>query len=106
MQTINQLFQLLLKDIQEKMNDEFDRNFERNTFFAEAWNPNKHNSIGLLMIWTGALRKSLRSEKIDIYSIWLQSLLPYAELHNSGKTFNRTKRKLCFCLCSEVCYAT
>ena len=42
MQTINQLFQLLLKDIQKKMNDEFDRNFERNTFFAEAWNPNKH----------------------------------------------------------------
>jgi len=92
MQTINQLFQLLLKDIQEKMNDEFDRNFERKTFFAETWNPNKYNSIGLLMIRTGALRKSLHSEKIDIYSIWLQSLLPYAELHNCGETYNRTKR--------------
>jgi len=62
--TYRQLFNQLLKDIKVELGDEFDRNFERKVFFNTAWKPAKFNSIGFLMMRTGALRKSLQSQII------------------------------------------
>lgn len=59
MQGFQQLFNQLLKDIKIELDDEFDRNFERKAFFNAAWKNAKRNTIGSLMVRTGALRKSL-----------------------------------------------
>lgn len=59
MQGFQQLFNLLLKNIKIELDDEFDRNFERKAFFNIAWKFAKRNTMGSLMVRTGALRKSL-----------------------------------------------
>jgi len=92
MQTFQQLFNQLLKDIQVELNDEFDRNFERKAFFNTAWKPAIKNSTGSLMMRTGALRKSLRSEIIGNNAIKWESSLPYADTHNSGGTITVTQK--------------
>lgn len=97
MQTISQLFQQLLKDIQVELDDEFDRNFERKAFFTLSWKPAKHNTIGSLMMRTGALRKSIRSELMGSSSIKWQSSLPYAELHNNGGDITVTAKMKKYC---------
>ena len=84
MQEFQKLFNLLLKDIQVGLNDEFDRNFERKAFFNIGWKEAKLNTIGSLMMRTGALRKSLRSDIMGNNSIRWESSLPYADIHNSG----------------------
>ena len=92
MQTFQQLFNLLLKDIKIELDDEFDRNFERKAFFTTAWKPAIHNTGGSLMMCTGALRKSLRSEIVGGNSIKWESSLPYADIHNSGGTITVTPK--------------
>lgn len=92
MQTYQQLFNLLLKDIKVELDDEFDRNFERKAFFNTAWKPALRNSIGSLMMRTGALRKSLQSQIIHGAAIRWQSSLPYANIHNTGGTIVVTKK--------------
>ena len=77
------LFDLLLKDIQIELDDEFDRNFERKAFFNTAWKPAMRNATGSLLLRTGALRSSLRSQIIGNAIKW-ESSLPYADIHNSG----------------------
>ncbi|MBP9017629.1 MAG: hypothetical protein KBG17_07815 [Paludibacteraceae bacterium] len=39
MQTPQQLFLQLVKDIKVELDDEFDRNFERKAFLNTAWKP-------------------------------------------------------------------
>lgn len=34
---VRKIIRRILKDIQVEMSDEFDRNFERQAFFSEAW---------------------------------------------------------------------
>lgn len=97
MQTISQLFQQLLKDIQVELDDEFDRNFERKAFFTASWKPAKHNTIGSLMMRTGALRKSIRSVVVGTNSVKWQSSLPYAELHNNGGDITVTAKMKKYC---------
>jgi len=92
MQTFQQIFSQLLKDIQVELNDEFDRNFERKAFFNTAWKPAIKNTTGSLMMRTGALRKSLRSEIVGTSAIKWESSLPYAEIHNSGGTVVVTEK--------------
>lgn len=91
MQEFQQLFNILLKDIKIELDDEFDRNFERKAFFTTAWKPAKINSIGSLMIRTGALRKSLRSQIIGNCIKW-ESSLPYANIHNQGGKITITQK--------------
>ncbi len=86
MQTLKQLFKQLLNDIKVDLDDEFDRNFERKAFFNTAWKPAKFETTGSLMVRTGALRKSLRSETVGSRAIRWKSDKPYAEIHNSGGT--------------------
>lgn len=92
MQTFQQLFHQLVKDIRVELNDEFDRNFERKAFFNTAWKPAKHNTIGSLMMRTGALRKSVRSSIIGNSAIKWESSLPHADIHNRGGNITVTPK--------------
>lgn len=75
----------ILRDIQVEFGDEFDRNFERQAFFSEAWarrkSPNRPG--GTLLIDTGNLRRSVRSRTTE-NSITFFTDLPYASIHNDG----------------------
>ena len=57
----------ILRDIQVELGDEFDRNFERQAFFSEAWarrkSPNRPG--GTLLIDTGNLQRSVRSRTTE-----------------------------------------
>jgi phage gpG-like protein len=66
------------------LGDEFDRNFERKAFFTTGWKPVIKNSIGSLLLRTGALRKSICGSQIIGTSIRWESSLPYADIQNSG----------------------
>ena len=73
-----------LTDIKVKLGEEFDRNFERKAFFDEKWKSTKlMNSRGSLMMRTGNLRNSIRSE-LKGSSIVFSSSMPYANIHNNG----------------------
>lgn len=79
----------ILKDIKVDLGDEFDQNFTRKAFFSEAWprrkSPKMGGRSGSLLVDTGSLRRSVRSE-IDQarFSIRFFSDLPYAAIHNEG----------------------
>lgn len=75
----------ILKDIRVELGDEFDRNFERQGFFSEAWARRKSplRPGGSILVDTGKLRRSIHSRS-DEKSITFYSDLPYAAIHNEG----------------------
>lgn len=75
----------ILKDIQVDMADEFDKNFERQAFFSEAWARRKSplRPGGSILIDTGELRRSISSQTTE-NSITFYTTLPYAAIHNDG----------------------
>lgn len=78
------LINKLMKDIKVELDDEFDHNFERKAFFDRRWKPTKKiMRIGSLLLRTGALRNSIRSQ-IEGMNIKYTSSLPYADIHNRG----------------------
>lgn len=90
---IDRIIRNILRDIQVELMDEFDRNFEREAFFSEAWQrrgnpirPGRHTLVD-----TGALRRSIRSE-IRKNSVVFVSDLPYSEIHNEGGEIKVTER--------------
>lgn len=83
----------VLSDIRVELSDEFDQNFERQGFFSEAWQ-RRHSPLrpgGLLLLDTGALRRSIGSRTTSD-SITFFSTLPYAAVHNEGGTIRVTSR--------------
>lgn len=92
MQTFQQIFNQLVKNIKVELDDEFDRNFERKAFFTTAWKPAKINTIGSLMMRRGRLRSSLQSNIFGNNTITWKSDAPYAETHNSGGTITVTPK--------------
>lgn len=82
---VGKIIKRILRDIQVELGDEFDRNFERQAFFSEAWarrkSPNRPG--GTLLIDTGNLRRSVRSRTTE-NSITFFTDLPYAAIHNDG----------------------
>lgn len=75
----------ILSDIRVDLKDEFDRNFERQAFFNEAWQRRKSpsRSGGAILIGSGSLRRSIRSRTTgDSITFYTDS--PYAEIHNEG----------------------
>lgn len=92
MQGFQQLFNQLLKDIKIELDDEFDRNFERKAFFNIAWEPAKRNTIGSLLMRTGALRKSAFPSQLNGNTITWTSSLPYADIQNSGGKITVTQK--------------
>jgi len=82
----------LLNDIRVELHDEFDQNFERKAFFDRPWPDTKwKNNRGSLMLRTGRLRRSLRSQ-VAGNRIVFSSSAPYAELLNNGGTVKVTAR--------------
>lgn len=83
----------ILRDVRVEVSQEFDRNFERQGFFSQAWkrrtSPVRGN--GPVLIASGALRRSVKS-KIDKDSITFYSSLPYAEIHNEGGAIKVTRK--------------
>lgn len=75
----------ILDDIRVEMTDEFDQNFERQSFFGEAWQRRKSpiRQGGHILVDTGRLRRSIQSRTTD-NSITFFTEEPYAAIHNEG----------------------
>ena len=75
----------ILDDIRVEMTDEFDQNFERQSFFGEAWQRRKSPARqgGHILVDTGRLRRSIQSRTTD-NSITFFTEEPYAAIHNEG----------------------
>ncbi len=82
---IREIFGRILRDIQVELGDEFDQNFERQGFFSEKWTRRKSPTRpgGLILVDSGALRQSIRSE-IRNSSIVFLTDHPAAAIHNEG----------------------
>jgi phage gpG-like protein len=75
----------ILRDLKVELSDEFDKNFERQAFFSEAWQRRRSplRPGGTTLVDTGALRRSIGS-RIEGDSIIFTTSLPYAAIHNEG----------------------
>lgn len=83
----------ILSDIRVELGDEFDKNFERQGFFTEAWKRRKSpiRGDGHILVASGDLRRSVKS-KSDATSITFYSSSPYAAIHNEGGEIKVTAR--------------
>lgn len=81
----DKIIRLILQDIRVEMAEEFDRNFERQGFFSEAWQRRKSplRPEGALLVQTSQLRKSIKA-RTTANSITFYTTLPYAAIHNDG----------------------
>lgn len=83
----------ILRDIEVEYSDEFDRNFQRQGFFNEAWE-RRHSPLrpgGATLVDTGRLRRSFHSETNGNVIKFVYDA-PYGELHNEGGTIKVTER--------------
>lgn len=90
---VQKIMRRVLKDIRLEMTEEFDRNFERQAFFSEAWERRKSPTRpgGTILVKTGALRRSVGSRTVG-NSIVFYTDLPYADIHNEGGEIRVTKK--------------
>lgn len=81
----DQIIKNILRDIQVEMADEFDRNFERQAFFSEAWQRRKSPTrpVGHILVDSGGLRRSITSFQTE-NSIVFRTEHPAAAIHNEG----------------------
>lgn len=96
-QDIDIIIKRILRDIAVELSDEFDKNFERQAFFSEAWqrrvSPTRPG--GHILVDSGTLRRSIQSRTSDS-SITFFSTLPYAAIHNEGGEIRVTNRMKAF----------
>lgn len=79
-----QLKRNILSDMRVELSEEFDRNFERKAFFTKKWKQRANpNAKGSLLIVTGTMRRSIRSE-VKNNGVRFSSAVPYAAIHNEG----------------------
>lgn len=90
---VKRVFRNILNDIRVELGDEFSQNFEREAFFSQAWQRRKSPTRpgGHILVNTGGLRKSIRSE-IRENSIVFYSDHPAAAIHNAGGEIKVTAR--------------
>ena len=90
---VRTIFRSILRDIQVELGDEFDRNFERQAFFSQAWSRRKSPTRpgGHLLVDTGGLRRSVHSEIRDSSVVFLSDH-PAAAIHNEGGEIRVTER--------------
>lgn len=81
----HRILKRILDDIRVEMTDEFDQNFERQSFFGEAWQRRKSpiRQGGHILVDTGRLRRSIQSRTTE-NSITFFTNEPYAAIHNEG----------------------
>lgn len=103
---VQKIFRNIFRDIRLELLDEFDRNFERQGFFSEAWQRRKSpiRPGGSILIDTGTLRKSIHSKSTD-NSITFYSDLSYAGIHNEGGEITVTEKMKRF-FWAKYCSAT
>lgn len=92
-QDVQKIIRNILSDIRVELSDEFDKNFERQAFFSEAWQ-RRSSPIrpgGSILIDTGRLRQSISSRTTET-SITFYTNLPYAAIHNDGGEIKVTKK--------------
>lgn len=82
---VGKILSRILNDIRVEMTDEFDRNFERQSFFGEAWQRRRSPTRpgGHILVDTGRLRRSIQSRTTE-NSITFFTNEPYAAIHNDG----------------------
>lgn len=79
-----QLKRNILSDMRVELTEEFDRNFERKAFFTKKWKKRANpDAKGSLLIVTGTLRRSIKSE-VKGNGVRFTSAVPYAQIHNEG----------------------
>lgn len=102
---IKAVFHDILRDIQVELGDEFDQNFERQAFFSQTWQRRRSPTRpgGHILVDTGGLRKSVRSEIRDS-SIVFMSDHKAAAIHNEGGEIKVTAKMKRFFWCKY--YAT
>lgn len=90
---VAKIMRKILRDIKVDLTDQFDRNFETESFFGEGWTRRKSptRSEGHILVSSGALRRSISSRSDDT-SITFYSSLPYAAIHNDGGEIKVTRR--------------
>lgn len=90
---VRTIFRSILRDIQVELGDEFDRNFERQAFFSQAWARRKSPTRpgGHLLVDTGGLRRSVHSEIRDSSVVFLSDH-PAATIHNESGEIRVTER--------------
>lgn len=83
----------ILKDISVEAASEFDKNFETQSFFGQAWQRHKspQRAGEHILVKSGALRRDIKA-KSDEDSITFQASLPYAAIHNEGGEIKVTAR--------------
>lgn len=93
MDSTSRVIKAIIADIRVEVSEEFDRNFERQSFFNEAWQRRKSpiRGDGHILVQSGALRRSITSTS-DENSITFRSTLPYAAIHNEGGEIKVTVR--------------
>lgn len=96
-QDIDIIIKRILRDIAVELRDEFDKNFERQAFFSEAWQRrvSPMRPGGHILVDSGTLRRSIQSRTTD-NSITFFSTLPYAAIHNEGGEIRVTNRMKAF----------
>lgn len=94
---VRAIFRSILRDIRVELGDEFDQNFERQAFFSQAWARRKSPTRprGHILVDTGSLRRSIRSE-IRQSSIVFLTDHPAAAIHNEGGEIKVTARMKSF----------
>lgn len=82
-----------IKDIKVELDDEFDSNFDRKSFFDEQQWPERKfdDGKGSLMNRTGTLRRSIGSKRRG-GSVVYTSTEPYARIHNEGGEIKVTQK--------------
>lgn len=88
---VNNLAKNILSDVKVELTEEFDRNFERKAFFDQPWEHRKRDGNGSLLLVTGRLRRSIRSQTSG-NSIKFFSDSEYADIHNNGGTIPVTPK--------------
>ncbi|WP_289770901.1 phage virion morphogenesis protein [Duncaniella muris] len=106
MNNYEQIIKNILRDIQVEMTDEFDRNFERQAFFSEAWQRRKSPTRpgGHILVDSGGLRQSIMSYQTE-NSIVFRTEHPAAAIHNEGgeiKVTAKMKRFFWYKYCSAT----
>ena len=91
---MKELPQKIVENIRVDVTEEFDRNFERKSFFSNPkWPPTKKPvSRGSLLLRSGAMRSSLSSTTQGNKIIFTSSV-PYFAIHNDGGEINRISKK-------------
>ena len=91
----NELYRRCLSDIKVELDEEFDKNFTRQSFMGEDDWPKRNPDLDAgrsVLTQSGALRRSVRSA-MGGKAIRYHSPKPYARIHNEGGDITVTDRK-------------